>query len=507
MITENLPTLPKGWVWATLGDIGWISLGKTPKKTQYTGRGKYKIVKFRDMLHDKLDWEQNDKGFVIESQNVTDQLRQLYKGDVLVTASAHASEHIGRKVVHVSEIPSKYDKVFFVGELMCVRTDENAICPRIVSHYLSFRGGYESIQRHVRGVHLIASEGKQIRLPLPPYYEQLRIVAKIEELFTQLDAGVEALENIKAQLKRYRQVVLKQAFEGKLTEEWRMAHKGELESASLFMERIIEKRKEKTTGKFERLQQVDTSDLPELPEGWVWATSRMLSWYVTSGSRDWKKYYSDSGAIFIRTQDINKNRLSLDNVAFVDLPEKVEGKRALVEEHDILIIITGANVGKVAFVDKEIGEAYISQSVALLKLVMLEMAKYIHLAMIADGFGKTQLEKLVYGMGRPVLSLENVQDIFLPIPSPPEQRKIVDEIERYFSIADEIEQAVEQSVKQAGRLRQSILKKAFEGKLVPQDTIDEPAEKLLERIREDREKQKANEKAGKRKNNRQLRMV
>lgn len=69
----------------------------------------------------------------------------------------------------------------------------------------------------------------------------------------------------------------------------------------------------------------------------MWVTSRILSWYVTSGSRDWKKYYSNSGAIFIRTQDINKNELSLDNVAFVVLPEKVEGKRSIVQKNDILI--------------------------------------------------------------------------------------------------------------------------------------------------------------------------
>ncbi len=93
---------------------------------------------------------------------------------------------------------------------------------------------------------------------------------------------------------------------------------------------------------------------------WDQATSGDLCEYITSGSRDWKKYYSDEGALFIRTQDINTDRLDLSDVARVALPKHVEGKRSRLQPGDLLMTITGANVGKVAIVPDDIPEAYVS---------------------------------------------------------------------------------------------------------------------------------------------------
>jgi type I restriction enzyme S subunit len=344
---------------------------------------------------------------------------------------------------------------------------------------------------------------------LPPISEQQRIVAEIEKQFTRLDAAVDALKRVRTNLRRYRSSVLKAACEGRLVPTVAELAKKEgrsYEPADDLLKRILKERRAKweadqlaqmkAKGKSPKDDQwkekyiepiaPDVTHLPKLPQGWAWATSRVLSSFVTSGSRDWKTFYSKAGALFIRTQDINKNKLNLDNVAFVSLPEKVEGKRSLVQKNDLLIIITGANVGKVASVDKEIPEAYVSQSVALVKLVLPEMAKFVQMSMIAQRAGKTQLENLVYGMGRPVLSLENVQDLILLIPPLQEQNRIVAEADRRFSVIEELETILETNLKKADRLRQSILKRAFEGKLVPQDPKNEPASVLLDRIREER---------------------
>ena len=129
-------------------------------------------------------------------------------------------------------------------------------------------------------------------IPLPPLPEQHRIVAKIEELFTKLDAGINELHKVQSQLKRYRQSVLKAAFEGKLTEAWQAAHQDEIEPASILLERILKKRREKWEaeqlkqmrakgkipkddkwkGKYKEPVAPDTNDLPELPNGWRWTT-------------------------------------------------------------------------------------------------------------------------------------------------------------------------------------------------------------------------------------------
>ena len=172
-------------------------------------------------------------------------------------------------------------------------------------------------------------------------------------------------------------------------------------------------------------------------EALVETTLGELAEYITSGSRDWSKYYADSGAMFIRTQDINRNRLSLEDVAYVRLPERAEGKRSRVRRGDLLITITGANVGKVAAVDSDITEAYVSQSVCLVRLKEPAIAKFIQLQLIALRGDKSALEAMAYGLGRPVLNLENIRSTPVKTATPGVRNAIVAEIEKQFSRLDE----------------------------------------------------------------------
>jgi restriction endonuclease S subunit/predicted GIY-YIG superfamily endonuclease len=200
--------------------------------------------------------------------------------------------------------------------------------------------------------------------------------------------------------------------------------------------------------------------------GWTVTTLGELLEYVTSGSRDWSQYYSDHGAKFIRTQDINTNRLRIDAVARVALPEKVEGKRTRVFEGDILITITGANVGKVALVDNDIGEAYVSQSVALVRLKDKRLGKFLHYQLITKfGGDKTHLEAMAYGLGRPVLNLDNIRDIPVRLVPFDQQKRIVAEIEKQFSRLDEGVANLKRVKANLKRYKAAVLKAAVEGKL------------------------------------------
>ncbi|MBA3355582.1 MAG: hypothetical protein H0U18_06505 [Pyrinomonadaceae bacterium] len=127
--------------------------------------------------------------------------------------------------------------------------------------------------------------------------------------------------------------------------------------------------------------------MSELPEGWQWCTVKELSHLVTSGSRDWSKFYSASGAYFVRSAEINDYTLRLSEAIHVALPKKVEGKRTLIEKGNILVTITGANVGKCAKVDGDIPEAYVSQSVALIKIAKEELAPFVYFAMRSPNVG------------------------------------------------------------------------------------------------------------------------
>ena len=227
---------------------------------------------------------------------------------------------------------------------------------------------------------------------------------------------------------------------------------------------------------------------------WQQTTTGALCEYITSGSRDWRSYYSDSGAIFVRTQDINKDRLDLTNVAFVKLPERIEGKRSRLQGGDLLVTITGANVGKVAIVPDDIPEAYVSQSVGLMRLKDKRYAPFLYHFLQSEETGRKRLLGLVYGIGRPVLSLQNLREVPVSLPSLEEQRRIVAEIEKQFTRLDAGVAALRRVQANLKRYRAAVLKAACEGRLVPTEADlarregrnFETGEQLLQRILTDR---------------------
>ncbi|MBK6961017.1 MAG: DUF559 domain-containing protein [Gammaproteobacteria bacterium] len=232
--------------------------------------------------------------------------------------------------------------------------------------------------------------------------------------------------------------------------------------------------------------QPDTSDLPELPEGWVWASVEQLSEFITSGSRGWADYYAAQGATFIRSQNINKDWLDLSDIAFVNPPTSSEGARTRVQINDLLLTITGANVGKTAPVNVELEEAYVSQHVALISLVNVTLGDYLHLFLTAAAGGRGQLNKEAYGAGKPGLNLQQVGAVVVPVPSEQEIIALMQSLSVQFGAVQAQESAIAQSLKQSAAQRKNILKAAFSGQLVPQDPNDEPASVLLARIRAER---------------------
>ena len=311
-------------------------------------------------------------------------------------------------------------------------------------------------QRRVPAPYLSRQE-----IPVPPTNEQCRIVAKIEELFSELDKGVESLITAREQLKAYRQSVLKYAFEGRLIGALR--HRNSL--------------------------------WPERPLG-------ELIEFLTSGSRGWADYYSDHGDLFIRAQNLKHDRLDFSDIAFVRLPEgNTEGVRTRVRLGDVLITITGANVTKTGIVDRDLGAAYVSQHVALCRLKEALLPEFLYWYLLAEAGGRRLLNEAAYGAGKPGLNLDNIRTVLIPVPSVAEQRAVVSFITTALESEDRLRSDVSAAESQTAALRQSILKQAFSGQLVAQDASDEPASVLLERIRAEQEeggaKKRRNNKNGK----------
>jgi type I restriction enzyme S subunit len=489
--------LPKYWTWVELkdltenpkSDIVDGPFGSNLKSNEYieTGIPVFKIqnIKENRFVDKKINFISSTKAEELSRHS-------FQKGDLIVTK-------LGNPLGLCCKVPDKYPYGIIVADLIRLRPSAR----RIVLQYLMYGINSVIVQNQLKAItkgttrpRVNLTIVREINFPLPPLPEQRAIVSKIEELFSELDNGIANLKLAQGQLKVYRQAVLKKAFEGELTREWR-EQQTDLPDAKDLLEQIRNEREDasKVSGKklktINSLTEAELVELPKLARGWCWAKNVDLVHYITSGSRDWKQFYSEKGAYFIRTQDIKTNSLSLKKVAFVDLPNKVEGKRSLVEKDDLLMTITGANVGKVAHINFDIPEAYVSQSVALMKYVDKRIVPFLHYCFQTHGFGATFINKLVYGVGRPVLSLENMREVPISLCSLKEQRQIIQEIETRLSVCDKVEQDIEDNLKIAEALRQSILKKAFEGKLLNERELEEvrsapdwePAEALLGRIR------------------------
>lgn len=175
-----------------------------------------------------------------------------------------------------------------------------------------------------------------------------------------------------------------------------------------------------------------------LPDGWDWKTLAELSEYITSGSRGWKSYVSSIGDSFIRSQDIKHDALIFENPAFVSLPAKAEGKRTLVRQGDLLLTITGGNVGKCATVPALNQDAYVSQHVALIRLREPWLAEFIHIWMINAFGGRLFLARYIYG-DKPGLNLAQVGSIPIPVPTPSACVAILERLRTYQAMCAKLE--------------------------------------------------------------------
>jgi len=284
-------------------------------------------------------------------------------------------------------------------------------------YYFLRKNNLGEIQKTFTGSGLQHTSKKKIeslQIPVCDLTEQQRIVTKIEDLFSKLDKGVEELNKIKEQLKIYRQAVLKKVFDD-----------------------ITAKK-----------------------------TIKELSRMVTSGSRGWAKYYSDKGARFVRITDMTRDGIELKSNAmqFLDLPESVEGRRSKLQCNDILVSIT-ADLGSIAIVPSNIGEAYINQHIAVIRFTNFNQGKFMAWYLKSE-HGQKELLKNKRGAGKLGLGLDDIRNTHVPDVDDSTANMILDEIEQKLSVCDKIEQTVNESLQKAESLRQSILKQAFEGKLI-----------------------------------------
>ena len=269
-------------------------------------------------------------------------------------------------------------------------------------------------------------------LSVPPLPEQERIVAKIEELFSQLDAAVAELKSVKEKLAIYRQAVLKEAFEGKLTEKWRILHHKNNEWCVFNIKNIVQK---------------GQNSLKAGPFG----SALKKSCYVPSG---YKVYGQEQ--VIAGNENIGDYYISEEKYQ-----ELISCK---IQPYDILISLVGT-VGKVLILSAECEPGVINPRLIKVSLDRKKMLPEFFKYYFTSNYLKSLYKQKVHGATMDVLNMGMIKELpfqWCPID---EQRQVMSEIEARISICNNIEQTVDTTLQQAVALRQSILKQAFEGNL------------------------------------------
>jgi len=494
---DNLYKIPASWQLTTLEEIADMTSGGTPSRTKKDyWNGSINWLKSGE-LKDTYIYEIEEK---ITEDGLKNSSAKIFPKNTLLMAMYGAT--VGR-----------------LGILNVDSSTNQAVCA-IFNHHNLFENEYlffyllsmrqKMLKDSFGGAQPNLSQGyiKSIEIPFAPLNEQKRIVAKIEKLFSNLDNSDKYLLHLEKQLKRYRQSVLKSAFEGELTKEWRKKQIN-LETVDELLEKIkterIEYAEQEIRSKFKdkteewikdkvkvevekfysELKPIEEYEKPfDIPSQWDWhlikeSTMKIHYGYTATSDKN------INGIGYLRITDIQNNKVNWDEVPNCIISEEDVHKYEL-KNDDIVFARTGATVGK-SFLIKDIP----CRSVFASYLIRLILANQMYSNYVYKFFQSpiywNQIRKNESGIGQPNVNAEKLSNLIFPLCSAREQKEIVNQIEKHFSIIDRLETVVQKSIAESKRLRQSILKQAFEGKLIEQDPNDERATVLLEKIAQAKE--------------------
>ncbi len=512
--------LPSSWSWTSLKGLKEFSLyGPRFSSDDYADEG-VSVLRTSDISEGgKVDINSAPKLPLDEEQF------EKYKcktGDLLITRTGS----LGTLAVFndkVRAIPGAY--------LIQYRLLSPEITNWYIYTFLKSSAGQRELTGGGAGVgrpNLNAPKIDAIQIPLPPLNEQKRIVAKIEELFSELDAGEASLRQAKHQLGVYRQSLLKQAFEGKLSQTWRTQNPDKLESPDHLLVRIQSERRSRYE---EQLKEWEAEVLaweqsgkegkrPKKPKS-VKATNPPTAEELESSlniSTEWqlvpaeeigevqlgrqrspKNVSKDYPTKYIRAANITEAGLALEDILEMEFSPSERKTFGLTFGDLVLSEASGSasQVGKPAMWKGEIPNCCFQNTVIRHRLHILEYSEF-YLWLYRFFYLHGTFSKTAGGVGINHLSAGKFARIPVPLCSLAEQQEIVRLLDAQFSVIEQNEREIDDALRRSEALRQSILKKAFTGQLVPQDPTDEPASQLLEKIQSQQEAEVPQEKTAKR---------
>lgn len=467
----NSKALPDSWLLSTIGEVLNVRNGYAFKSKDYKEEG-ILLVRQSNLGGNKIS---ADKAVYLPQSYLRAYHEYIVKkGDILIGMSGS----IGKLCIYDRNEPALQNQrtglLVFKNEAL--RSWVWYFLPTLDKN-LKDKGKGVAVQN------ISASQIEALPIPIAPPNDQKRIVAEIEKQFSRLDEAITALKRIQANLKRYKASVLKAAVEGKLTEQWRKEHP-DVEPASELLKRIFAERKKKWEKdyikkylvshghvpkddswkkKYKEPAAPDTINLPELPKAWVWAAVGQLADVRLGKMLDRKKHRSGKELPYIRNINVRWRSVDTSDLLTMFFKDSELGRYCL-QTGDVLIC-EGGEPGRAAVWDGRISSMMYQKAIHRVRFPM--GYKHKLLVFLLEYLAKSgRLTR--WFTGSTIKHFTGEALIQLPIPLPPEgeQQSIVSEVERLLSVAEEFDSRVDINLKRAERMRQSILKKAFSGKLV-----------------------------------------
>jgi type I restriction enzyme, S subunit len=480
---ETYVKLPSAWEWAELSQLCALLNGDRgknyPSKDMLSEQG-FPFVNAGHIQNNGIAME--DMNFIDDRVFGLLRAGKFKVGDILFCIRGSLGKVALNTNIEIGAIASS---------LIIVRPHRE-IDAKYIQYYLQSPLSTNMIRRFDNGTAQPNLSGKdfgRFEVPVPPYREQLRIVTKIEELLSELDNGVECLETARKQFQAYRSALLKGAFEGKLTANWREERKGQLETGEQFMRRIENDNEDSPRfqpGTTDTLTDDEYDDLPTLPVGWVYGRLGMFIEGIEAGkSFKCEEREPDDGEIGVaKVSAVTWGEYNeKESKTCVD-PEKVNPKY-FIREGDFLF--SRANtielIGACVIVRDTTKNIMLSDKT--LRIAFPSGEKEYFLQYLRSHIGRNEIMKRSTGNQESMRNIgqDRIRSIVVPVCSQKEMNAIQELLSKHFARIEALDAVIVDELARSEALRRSILKMAFSGKLVAQDATDEAASVLLGRIK------------------------
>ena len=503
----NEVDLPIGWISCLLEDVFEWTSGGTPTSSvnEYYDNGSIPWLNISD-LNDGI--VSSSAKHITESGLNASSAKMVDANSILIAIYGSIGK-LGINTIPVStnqgicftkNFPSKMNNKFLFYYLLSIRN-------KLIN--LGKGGTQQNISQTVLN---------SVEFKFPSLNEQNRIVDKIETLFSEVDAGIANLTLAKRQLEQYRQSLLKHAFEGKLTAKWREKHGKALPlpSADELLEQIQTARqdyydqqmadweqavqdweeqgkegtKPRKPSKLEDIKVINKTELSTILPSY-WSEQYLESISIISGglTKNASRKVLEEQVPYLRVANVHANELRLDDISYIGIKES-EKPRTVLQENDLLIVEGNGSIehiGRVALWTGEIHPCYHQNHLIKARIFEVVEPKYI-LYFLLSATGRERIVKVASSTtGLHTLSLSKVSNLIIPLTSLAEQKQIIELLESKLSDSERLVDDIDTQLKKANLLKTSILHKAFQGKLVPQDPNDPPASELLAQIKAERE--------------------